>query len=170
MKRIVLILMLALSLSSAALAETSSTDELLDNLSKTWNSFVKVAGEKGRDISEWAEKSGVKQWAEGAIDDVNAWIEGSGLSDWAQDTLSELTSWADAYGISEWAGQARDSLQAFIDENGPAIEAWLQQASQEVTDAWNTLVNASAYSDAEVEQAYQTVTEALADAAKASNG
>ncbi len=168
MKRIVLILILMLSLSTAALAETSTTDELLENLSKTWNSFVKVAEEKGRDISQWAEKSGVKEWAEGAIDDANAWVKGSGLSDWAQDTLSELTAWADAYGISEWAGQTHDSLQAFIDENGPAIEAWLQQASQEVTEAWNTLVNASAYSDAEVNEAYQTVTEALADAAKAS--
>jgi len=168
MKRIVLILILilTLSLSTASLAETSSTDELLENLSKTWDSLVKVAEEKGKDISDWAEKSGDREWAEGAIDDVNAWIAGSGLSDWAQHTLSELTAWADAYGISEWAEQTRDSLQTFIDENGPAIEAWLHQASQEVTDAWNTLVNASAYSDAEVEQAYQTVTEALADAAK----
>ena len=169
MKRIVLILMLALSLSTAALAETSSTDDFLESLSKTWNSFVKVAEEKGRDISQWVEKSGVKEWVEGAIENVNAWVEGSGLADWAQNTLSELTAWADAYGISEWAEQTRDSLQAFIDENGPAIEAWLQQASQEVTQAWNTLVNSSAYSDAEVKEAYQIVTEALADAAKASN-
>lgn len=166
MKRIVLILILTLSLATTALAETSSTDELLDNLSKTWNSLVKVAEESGKSISEWTEKSGVKEWAEGAISDVNAWIVGSGLAEWAQDTLSELNAWADAYGISEWAEKAGESMQAFIDENGPAIEAWLQQASQEVTDAWNTLVNSSAYSDAEVKKAYQTVTEALADAAK----
>ncbi len=168
MKRIALILILTLTLSlfTTALAETSSTDELLENLSKTWNSLVKVAEEKSKDISEWAEKSGVKEWAEGAISDVNAWLEGSGLSDWAEYTLSELTAWADAYGLNEWAEQAGDSLQAFIEANGPAIEAWLQQASQEVTDAWNTLVNSSAYSDAEVEKAYQTVTDALADATK----
>ena len=166
MKRIILILILTLSLSTVARAETSSTDELLENLSKTWNSLVKVAEENSKSISEWAEKSGVKEWAEGAIDDVNAWIAGGGLSEWADNALSELSAWANAYGFSEWAEQASGSLQAFIDKNGPAIEAWLQQAGQEVTDAWNTLVNASAYSDAEVEQAYQTVTEALADAAK----
>lgn len=167
MKRIILILILSLSLSTTVLAESSSTDELLENLSKTWNSLVKVAEENSKNISDWAEKSGVKEWAEGAIDDVNAWIAGSGLSQWAEGALSELSAWADAYGFSEWAEQAGSSLQAFIDENGPAIEAWLQQASQEVTDAWNTLVNSSAYSDAEVRQAYQTVTEALAEAAKA---
>lgn len=168
MKRIVLILILALSLTTTALAETTSTDELLDNLSKTWNSLVKVAEENGKNVSEWVEKSGVKEWAEGAIGDVNAWIEGGGLSDWAQETLSELSAWADAYGFSEWAEQAGDSLQAFIDANGPAIEAWLQHASQEVTDAWNTLVNSGAYSDAEVKKAYQTVADALTDAVKSS--
>ena len=168
MKRIVLILILTLSLSAVARAETSSTDELLENLSKTWNSFVKVAEENSKNISEWAEKSGVKAWAEGAIDDVSAWIAGSGFSEWAEGALSKLSAWADAYGFSEWAEQASGSLQAFIDENGPAIEAWLQQASQEVTTAWNTLVNPSAYSEAEVKQAYQTVTDALTDAAKGS--
>lgn len=49
MKRIVLILILTLSLSTASLAETSSTDELLENLSKTWDSLVKVAEEKGKE-------------------------------------------------------------------------------------------------------------------------
>ena len=72
MKRIVLILILTLTLSTVARAETSSTDELLENLSKTWNSLVKVAEESSKNISEWAEKSGVKEWVEGAIDDVNA--------------------------------------------------------------------------------------------------
>ena len=91
---------------------------------------------------------------------------GSGLAEWAQDTLTELSALADAYGISEWAEKTGESMQAFIDENGPAIEAWLQYASQEVTDAWKTLVNPSAYSEAEVKQAYQTVTDALTDAAK----
>lgn len=166
MKRIVLILIICLSLSTVGLAESSSTDELLENLSKTWDSLVKVAEENSRSVSDWAEKSGVKEWAEGAIDDVNAWIAGGGLSVWADDALSELSAWADAYGFSKWAEQASDSLRTFIDENGPAIEAWLQQASQEVTDAWNTLVNSSAHSEAEVKAAYQTVTEALTDAAK----
>jgi len=166
MKRIILILILTLSLSTVARAETSSTYELLENLSKTWNSLVKVAEENSKSISEWAEKSGVKEWAEGAIDDVNAWIAGGGLSEWADNALSELSAWANAYGFSEWAERASGSLQAFIDKNGPAIEAWLQQAGQEVTDAWNTLVNSSAYSEAEVKKAYQTVTDALTDAVK----
>ena len=87
MKRIVLILILTLSLATTALAETSSTDELLENLSKTWNSLVKVAEESGKSISEWTEKSGVKEWAEGAISDVNAWIVGSGLAEWAHSLM-----------------------------------------------------------------------------------
>ena len=166
MKRIVLILILTLSLATTALAETSSTDELFDNLSKTWDSLVKVAEENSKTISDWAEKSGVKEWAEGAISDVNAWIAGSGLTEWANDTLVELNELAEAYNFGEWTEKASASIQSFIDANGPAIEAWLQSASQEVTDAWNTLVNSNAYSESEIKEAYQTVTDALTEAAK----
>ena len=166
MKRIALTLVLALALSGTALAEASAADDFLANLSKTWDSFVRMTDEAGKGISEWAEKSGVKQWAEGAANDVNTWFNNSGLSEWAQGALSEINGWIDQSGIREWTQQTAVEFQAFVDKNGPAIEAWLQQAGQEVATAMNMLTDPEGHTQTELQQAYQTVSEALAEASQ----
>lgn len=161
MKKIALILAVALVLPAAALAE-SSADEFLGNLSKTWDSFVRMAEDAGQSVSDWAAESGVTEWAEGAVNDLSAWAEGVGLTLWAQETLAEINDWVEESGLGAWTQEAAAELQVFIEENRPAIEAWLQQASQEVALAWDTLVNPEGHTKAEVQQAYQTVTYALA--------
>ena len=169
MKRIALILALVLALSTAAFAEsapapTSSTDEFLSNLSKTWDSFLKMTNEAGENLSKWADESGVSAWAQGAIDDVSAWLEGSGLTQWAQYTLAEFNGWMEESGITAWSEELSAQLQTYIEQNGPAIEAWLQQAGKDISDAWNTLANPKGHTDEELQQAYQTVTDALTEA------
>lgn len=164
MKRIALILVIALALPAAALAESSAAGEFLDNLSKTWDSFLHMAEDAGQSVSDWAAESGVTEWAEGAVNDISAWAEGVGLTQWAQDALTEINGWVEESGLGAWTQETAAELQAFIEENRPAIEAWLRQTSQEVARAWDTLVNPEGHTKAEVEQAYQTVTYALAEA------
>ena len=169
MKRIALILALILALpvaglAEAAPAETSSADEFLNNLSKTWDSFVHMAEDAGQSVSDWAAESGLTEWAEGAANDIAAWANESGLTEWAQSTLSEITGLIDKSGISEWAQENAEKLQAFIDENSPAIEAWLKQADQEVSDALNMLINPEGHTQTEIRQAFETVTDSLSEA------
>ena len=169
MKRIALILALLLALSTAAMAEpapapTPAAAEFLSNLSKTWDSFLKMSNEAGQNLSKWADESGVSAWAQGAIDDVTAWLEGSGLTEWAQYTLAEFNGWMEESGITAWSEELSAQLQAYIEQNGPAIEAWLQQAGKDISDAWNTLANPKGHTDEELQQAYQTVTDALTEA------
>ena len=63
------------------------------------------------------------------------------------------------------ATSTTQEFQTFIEENRPAIEAWLTEAGQEVRDAWDTLVNAGQHTEQELEAAYETVTESLEEAA-----
>ncbi len=167
MKRIVLISALLLALSTAALAEASAADDFFANLSKTWDSFLLMTEEAGQNVSNWAEESGLRAWTEDAISEVGAWLEGTGLSEWAGNALSEINGWIEESGIRDWTEQTAEELKAFIDENRPAVEAWLQQVGQEVEDAWNTLAYPEGHSSAELEQALQTVTDALEEAGEA---
>lgn len=162
MKKTALILAIILALPAAALAESSAADEFLGNLSNTWDSFVRMAEDAGQGVSDWAAENGVSEWAEGTLNDISAWAEGVGLTQWAQDALAEINGWVEESGFGAWTQETAAELQAFIEENRPAIEAWLQQASNEVALAWDTLVNPEGHTRAEVEQAYQTVSYALA--------
>lgn len=165
MKRIAILLIVCLMLSPAALAQTSSTDRFLSGLSQTWNAFLDMAGDAGRDASRWAEESGITGWVDGAASDISAWAKESGLTDWAETTLTNLTGWLDESGIAGWAEDTSRNLQAFIDENRPAIEAWLAGAGEEVRHAWDTLVNPNGHTAQDLEAAYDIVTESLEEMA-----
>ena len=165
MKRIVLAFVLCLLLSSVCLAE-SSTDRFLSNLSDTWNSFLDMAGDVGKQAEEWANESGVTQWVGDRANDVAAWAKESGLTDWANDTLGQLSAWYEGSGIAEWAEGTSREIQTYIQENRPAVEAWLSEAGQEVQRAWDTLVNADQHTQEEIAEAYDIVAESLEDAAE----
>lgn len=155
MKKLSVLLMLCLMLSFAALAEAdepSSADRFLSNLSDTWDSFLDMADDAGKDAAEWVE---------GKVGDLTAWARESGLTDWARDTLNEFTAWVDEAGITNWAAEKAQDLRAFVDENRPAVEAWLTHAGAEVRDAWNILMDAGRYTAEEVQQAYETVAASL---------
>lgn len=165
MKRIACILILCIALSSAGMAETTSSgDRLVSGLSQAWDALLEMAGDAGKSVSEWAESSGVAKWAEGAAKDISAWAEENGLTAWAQDTLDTIVSWYEGSGIGEWASGAAQDIQSFLDENGPTIDAWLDAAGEEVRHAWDTLMNADQHTQQEVEEAYQTVTGSLEQA------
>ena len=141
MKRITLILILVLLLSSATFAEeptASPTNSLFASLSQAWNSIVGMAKDAANGISARA------------VD--------SGLADWANAALSTVQSWSDDNGFTEWAADISAQAQKYVAENRPTVEAWLAQAGEEVDRAWNTLVNAEAHTKAEVEAALETVT------------
>ena len=165
MKRIVSIIMICLILSPACFAETSSTDRFLSNLSETWDSFLDMASDFGKGVSSWAEESGVNEWLGNTASDVSAWTKEVGLTDWADSTLKELNTWFEESGISEWAAGTSQEIQTFIEQNRPAVEAWLAEAGQEVRKAWDTLVNADAHTEEELEAAYETVVKSLEEAA-----
>ena len=164
MKKIALILALCVALSPACLAEDAA-DRFVAGLSQAWDAFLDMAEEAGSDVSQWAQEPGVTEWVEGKAGDIAAWAQENGLTDWAQDTLSGLSEWFDASGIAEWATGTSQEIQAFIEENRPAIEAWLAEAGQEVRSAWDTLVNADQHTEQEIEAAYETVTESLGEMA-----
>lgn len=159
MKKIALILVICIVLSPACLAEGSSAQRFLSNLSDTWDSFLDMADDAGQSVSQWADESGVTGWVEGTVNDVAAWADESGLTGWAQDALDDISAWADDIGFTEWAQQVSAEAQALIEENRPAVEAWLAQAGEDVQQAWNTLLNAQEHSEEEVQQALETVME-----------
>ena len=173
MKRKIISLLIALAMAlsvPACLAEgsgSSNADDFLANLGKTWDSLVGMAGDAGQAISDWAADSGVTGWVEGAVDSVSQWAEETGLSGWAQGALDDVSQWAEDIGVTDWARQIAADTQALIDQNRPAVEAWLAQAGEDVTRAWNTLVNADAHTPEEVRQAYDTVVESLEEAEQA---
>ena len=184
-KIISLLIALTLALSAlAGLAEeagTSNAEDFLSNLGKTWNSFVGMVGDAGQSVSNWANDSGVTDWVNGAADSVSNWANDSGVTDWFNGAVSDVAAWAYDSGVVDWAQGALDSFSAWagdaslnewvqnvsaqakalIDENGPAVEAWLAQAGQDVAQAWNTLVNADDHPAEDVRQAYVTVVDAL---------
>lgn len=161
MKRIALMLALVLALAPACLAEGSSADRFVSSLSETWNAFVDMARDAGDDVARWAEDSGVAEWAQGAADDIAAWAQENGLTDWAQNTADALSAWFDESGLKEWASDTAGEFTAFVEENRPAIEAWLAGAGEEVRHAWDTLTNSGDHTAEEVQQAYETVAESL---------
>ena len=164
MKKITTILILCLLLSPACVAE-SSADQFLSGLSDAWNGLLGMVGDAGNDVAQWAEDSGVAPWIRGAADDISAWAQENGLTDWANDALDEVKSWFDESGIPEWTAGASRDIQAFIDENRSGVEAWLNAAGEEVRRAWDTLVNPTQYTQSEVKEAYETVTESLGEMA-----
>ena len=161
MQRTALILVLAMVLSPVCIAETSSTERFLSSLSQTWDSFLDMAGDAGNSVLDWVEESGVQEWVDDRLDHLSAWAEENGLTDWARGTLDKLTSWFDESGIKEWASETSRDFRAFVDENRPAIEAWLDEAGEEVQRAWDTLLNAGQHTSEEIRQAYDTVAESL---------
>ena len=161
MKQIALVLILCLALSSAGLAEASSADRFLSNLSDTWDSFLDMAEDAGDSVTQWADESGVTEWAENAASDLADWARENGLTDWAEGALKDLSAWFDEAGIADWATATSERLRAFAEENRPAVEAWLAQAGAEVREAWDTLMDADAHTDAEIQSACETVSESL---------
>ena len=133
-------------------AETSHTGDFLAGLSQAWDGLLGMASDAGQAVSDWADKSGVTEWMEGASRDISAW---------ANTASKDISDWFQSSGITEWAEGASADLNAFIEENGPEVEAWLNQAGDDIRSAWDTLVNADQHTDAEVQNAYETVVEAL---------
>jgi hypothetical protein len=162
MKCIITVLILCVMLVPICKAE-SSTERFLSNLSDTWDSFLDMAEDAGKDATKWAEGSGVTEWAKGKANDIAVWAKENGLTDWAQETLSDLTAWFDETEITGWASNTSQEFQVFIEENRPAIEACLTEAGQEVREAWDTLVNADQHTEQEMEAAYETVMESLGE-------
>lgn len=160
MKRIILVL--CFLLASAALAEASSpADDFYAGLSQAWNGLLGMADEAGQAASDWMDESGVKEWAEGAANDVSAWFQEAGLTEWADGAIGDISAWFE--GAGAWTQETAANLQAFIDENKPAVEAWLVQAGEDVKSAWDTLTNPDGHTEAEVQEAYETVIDSLED-------
>lgn len=161
MKRIACILILCLLLSPACLAEQSPADEFFGGLAQAWDGLRGMAAEAGEAVSDWANETGVADWAEGAAEDVSAWLNDTGITGWAEGAARDIADWFEQSGITEWTESAAQDIQAFIDENGPAVEAWLAQAGEDVQAAWNTLVHPDEHTEEEVKEAYETVVESL---------
>jgi len=161
MKRMAVILVLVLLFSPAAFAEEpapSHMDDFLSGLSQAWNGLVGMAGDVGQSLSDWADASGVTAWLEDTASDISAWADDSGLAEWANTTLSTVQAWADDSGLADWAANVSARAQKFVEENRPAMEAWLAHAGEEARHAWDTLMSAETHTPAEVEAALDTVT------------
>jgi len=159
MKRIAVILAFILAFSPVCLAETSHTDDFLSGLSQAWDGLRGMASDAGQAASEWANDSGVTEWVEGAASDVSAWFQDFDLSAWIGDAGKSISTWFNDAGA--WTEEAAAKLQAFVEENEPAVEAWLNQAGEDVRNAWETLTNPDAHTKEEVQEAYETVSDTL---------
>lgn len=165
MKRIAIFLSICLVLSPVCFAEESSANRFLSSLSETWDSFLDMAEDAGKEAYNWAEESGVTDWIEDKAGDLADWARENGLTDWAEDTLKDITSWFDESGIVDWAAGASQDIQNFMTENSPAIESWLSKAGEEVRHAWDVLVNADQHTQSELEEAYDVITDSLKEMA-----
>ena len=170
MKQIALILILCVFLSPACLAETSHAEDFMTNLSRTWDSFLGMASDAGEVVTDWANDSGIADWASGALQDISDWAEGSGLTEWANGALRDISDWVDDAGIVDWAREAAAQLKAFAEENGPAVEAWLARAGEDVRSAWDTLVDPDGHTAQEIREAFEAVVESLKDAGEELTG
>ena len=165
MKRIALILVLCMALAPVCHAdESSAAGRFWGGISQAWDALVDMAEDAGESISGWVEDSGVAEWVETTVNDLAAWAKENGLTEWAQNTLTALTTWFDESGLKEWTSKTAEEFKAFVEENRPAIEAWLAQAGEDVRAAWDTLTDADHHTPEEVQKAYETVTESLESA------
>ncbi len=155
MKRFALVLALCFALFPVCRAEASSTDRFLSSLSETWDSFLGMAEDAGK---------GVSRWAEGALEDLSDWYGESGVAEWAQGALADLNSWYELSVVGQWTRDAAEDIRSFVEENRPAVEAWLEGAGEEVRRAWDTLTHPQARTREEVDQAYETVVKSLESA------
>lgn len=71
----------------------ASAAEFLSNLSDTWDSFLNMAGEAGKSVSQWTEGTGVTERVEKAAGDLSAWAEESGLKSWAESAIDDFSAW-----------------------------------------------------------------------------
>ena len=143
---LVLALLCALSIvpGMAEEAPTSPTEDFLNNLAATWDSLVRMGEEAEQNVQDWAAND-LPDWAIGAGESIEAFFDKAG----------------------NWTEEAAANLQTFIEQNGPAVEAWLNQAGEDVRKAWDTLTNPESHTAEELESAYDTVTDSLnADAAQ----
>lgn len=154
MKRILIALLLCVAIATPCLAEapsptevpSSAADEFLTNLTATWNSLVKLGEETVDNVANWVNN------------DLANWVKND-LPAWADNAAKSIQSWiGDA---DKWTQEAAAKLQTFVEQNGPAVEAWLNQASADVQKAWETLNNPNAHTGEEVQQAYDTVMDTL---------
>lgn len=142
---------------------SSHADDFFAGLSQAWGGLLGMASDAGQAVSEWADESGVTEWAEGAKNDITAWANESGITEWAEDASKSVSDWFRDSGVTEWAEGTAADLQAFVEENGPAVEAWLAQAGEDVKQAWNTLVNAEEHTEEELQEAYETVVQSAVE-------
>ena len=161
MKKLISILIVCMILVPVSLAESTHTDDFLSGLSQAWGGLLGMAEDAGKSISSWADESGVTGALEDAGKSINAWADESGVTAWANTALSDLQTWANDSGFNEWAENVSTETQKLIDENRPAVEAWLEQTGQEARNAWDTLLNAEDHTQEEVSSAMETLTEAL---------
>lgn len=164
MKKLISILIACMILVPVSLAESSHTDDFLSGLSQAWGGLLGMAEDAGKSISSWADESGVTGALEDAGKSISAWADDSGVTAWANTALSDLQTWANDSGFNEWAENVSAETQKLIDENRPAVEAWLEQTGQEARNAWDTLMNAGDHTQEEVEEALDTVSDSLDDA------
>ena len=160
MKRIAVILTICLLLAPASLAETTSpADDFISGLSQAWAGLKGMVGEATQAAAEWADDSGITEWMDGAVNDVSAWLQDFDLSAWVGNAGATISTWFESAGA--WTGEAAANLQDFIEANEPAVDAWLNQAGENVKAAWETLASPQTHTQQEVLEAYETVVESL---------
>ena len=137
-------------------ARSTYADNFFSGLSQAWDDLRGMADDAGQAVSAWANESGVA----GALENA-----GESISAWADTALSDMQSWAEDSGLSEWAQNVSAETKKLIEKTRPAVEAWLEQAGEDVKNAWNTLINAEDHTRKEIEEALETVNDALNDAA-----
>ena len=161
MKHIPVILVLCLMLSPGASAESTHADDFITGLSKARDGLIGMAGDAANSVTQWANDTGVSDWMQKTAGSVTDWAKESGLTDWAQGALKDVTVWADDSGFTKWAQDVSAQVKAMVEENGPAVDAWLKAAGEEVNRAWTTLSNADQHTAKEVRDALETVNSAL---------
>lgn len=166
MKPIPVMLSLCLMLAPVAVAESSPVDDFFAGLSQARDGLIGMAGDAAQSVTQWADESGVSKWLGSTVDSVSAWAKESGVTEWAQSALNDAAVWADSTGMTQWAQDIEAQMKTMMEENGPAVEAWLKEAGEEVNRAWKVLSNADQHTVKEVREALQTLAGALTPSAK----
>ncbi|MBQ8110988.1 MAG: hypothetical protein IJ124_12590 [Clostridia bacterium] len=162
MKKTLLLIAICLALFSTCMAETARAEDFFSGLSNAWNSFVSTAENAVNNVSDWVSSGGITQWADQA---------GKDISQWADQASKDVTQWANQAGqnISQWVQGSptveswykQSGIPEWVEQNRPAVEAWIAGAGEDISRAWNTVVNPSGHTQAEIESARKVIQDAM---------
>ena len=137
-----LCLVLCIALFPACLGEeASSSEQFLSGLSQAWDGLLGMAADTGKDVSEWAEETGIADQVRDTAQDISEWADNFGLTKWAKSMWEDALSLYEESGAVEWVETASGEVRDLVEENRPAVESWFQEVGKGAAMVWDRMLH-----------------------------